>query len=118
MQLSTLVEKKSSSIHPIPEEDDRCPVFILDKYIQQVSHQAIVDSTCFYLKPLPNTNGNLSTKWYANQPLASLYNPGVYGQPGVYPEINPRVYGVVTMETGDKYIYVCIYIYIYIYIYI
>ena len=51
------VSAKEVVIHSLPEEGERCPVFILDKYFEQIPHKAIIDDTCFYLKPLPNTNG-------------------------------------------------------------
>ena len=63
------INRKEIVIYATPEEEERCPVSILDTYMECVPTAAINKSVYFYLKPLPGTNGNVQKPWYANQPV-------------------------------------------------
>ena len=63
------IQRKEVTIYSAPEEGDRCPVSILDCYMEHVPPTAIQNNVCFYLKPLSGTVGNIEKPWYANQPV-------------------------------------------------
>ena len=64
---SLTIARKQVTIYASPEEGDRCPVRILDKYMEFVPLPAIEANKCFNLKPLPATEGDIRKPWFANQ---------------------------------------------------
>ena len=55
-------------LYACPEAGDRCPVTILDEYINRLPVYAH-EQDLFYLHPLPNVPGDPSLPWFAKVPV-------------------------------------------------
>ena len=62
------IKPKIVPLYACPEAGDRCPVTILDKYIDKLPDYA-VEQDLFYLRPLPTVPVNPSLPWYAKAPV-------------------------------------------------
>ena len=62
------VQSKVVPVYPNPEIGDKCPVFILDKYISKLP-QKIKDEDVFYARALEKVPPSEDAPWYAPVPL-------------------------------------------------
>ena len=62
------VKGKVVPLYSCPEAEERCPVNILDNYIQKRPQYA-KENDIFYVRPLPTTLTNPTDPWYAKVPV-------------------------------------------------
>ena len=61
------VKNKVVPLHPCPEAGERCPVFVLDRYISKL-HEEAKEKDLFYVRPLEKIS-SLSKPWYSSVPI-------------------------------------------------
>ena len=61
------VKNKVVPLHPCPEAGERCPVFVLDKYISKLPVEA-KEKDLFYVRPLEKTS-SVNKPWYSSVPV-------------------------------------------------
>jgi len=62
------IKRKVVPIFACPEVGERCPVYILDKYISKFPPSAVAKDL-FYIRPLQEVPTDLSAPWYAAVPV-------------------------------------------------
>ena len=62
------VKGKIAPVFACPEAKERCPVFILDKYISKLPQKAI-NMDYFYARPLERVPSDPHEPWYAAVPV-------------------------------------------------
>ena len=60
--------KKVVPVYACPEEGEKCPVFILDKYMGKLPLLA-VSKELFYVRPLQNIPSDPTAPWYSAVPV-------------------------------------------------
>ena len=64
----THLKKKIVSIYTCPDAGERCPVYILDKYISKLPSSAVTKDL-FYVRPLQDVPSDPTAPWYSAVPV-------------------------------------------------
>ena len=62
------MKNKVVPLYPSPEAGERCPVYILDRYISKLPSEAR-KKDLFYVRPLDNITSDPNRPWYSSVPL-------------------------------------------------
>ena len=62
------IKRKVVPIFACPEAGERCPIYIVDKYISKLPPLAVA-TDLFYVRPLQGVPTDLSAPWYAAVPV-------------------------------------------------